>query len=110
MVGELGGWEKGQLTLGIWNYSYLYLLLFGILFFFFCIWNWDYKGLGLLTMDACEYCFYHSVYGILAANVWSHDEGRITNGFIMYHWNILCGTENPELWEMVMYKSGGNCM
>jgi hypothetical protein len=50
----------------------------------------------VLTMDACEYCFCLSVYGILAANVWSHDEERITNGFIMYHWNILCGTENAE--------------
>jgi hypothetical protein len=90
------GWEKGRLTFGIWHYSYLCLLLFGILFLFFCIWNWDYEGSGLLTTDACEYCFCLSVYGILAANGWSHDEGRITNGFIMYHGNILCGTENAE--------------
>jgi hypothetical protein len=70
--------------------------LFGILFLFFCIWNWDYEGSGLLTMDVCEYCFCLSVYGILVTNVWSHDEGRITNGFIRYRWNILCRTENTE--------------
>jgi hypothetical protein len=47
-------------------------------------------------MDTCEYCFCLSVYGILVANIWLHNEGRIMNGFIIYYWNILCGIENAE--------------